>query len=136
MRISDWSSDVCSSDLVGADCAGREDVLRPGETRIIPIGEHVAFEARIGVERTLDEELAVDALILDAVSDRPARRVRRIELAVGIARAEAQSRRPLARIDDAFGPARPQVRVRDRLDHLVTAPAALRPALAENYAAL
>src|SRR3546814_16707806 len=90
MRISDWSSDVCSSDLVGADCAGREDVLRPGETRIIPIGEHVAFEARIGVERTLDEELAVDALILDAVSDRPARRVRRLELAVGIARAEAQ----------------------------------------------
>src|SRR3546814_14974672 len=92
MRISDWSSDVCSSDLVGADCAGREDVLRPGETRIIPIGEHVALEAQIGVERTLDEELAVDALILAAVSDRHARRVRRIDSSVGIARHDDMSR--------------------------------------------
>src|SRR3546814_7967966 len=89
MRISDWSSDVCSSDL---------------------------------------EELAVDALILDAVSDRPARRVRRIELAVGIARAEAQSRRPLARIDDAIGAARAVARGRDRLEHVVEAAADLRTA--------
>src|SRR3546814_12416336 len=93
MRISDWSSDVCSSDL---------------------------------------EELAVDALILDAVSDRPARRVRRIELAVGIARAEAQSRRPLARIDDAIGAARAVARGRDRMEHVVEAAADLRTAGAEG----
>src|SRR3546814_21171859 len=66
-------------------------------------------------------ELAVDALILDAVSDRPARRVRRIELAVGIARAEAQSRRPLARIADAIGAARAAARGRDRLAPVVEA---------------
>src|SRR3546814_15412812 len=95
MRISDWSSDVCSSDL---------------------------------------EELAVDALILDAVSDRPARRVRRIELAVGIARAEAQSRRPLARIDDALGAARAVPRGRDRLEEVVAAAADVRTAGAQGRA--
>src|SRR3546814_19703452 len=81
-------------------------------------------------------ELAVDALILDAVSDRPARRVRRIELAVGIARAEAQSRRPLARLEDAIGAARAVASGRDRLEHVVEAAADLRTAGDEGAARL
>src|SRR3546814_8267556 len=59
---------------------------------------------------------------------------RRIELAVGIARAEAQSRRPLARIDDAIGAARAVARGRDRLEHVVEAAADLRTAGAEGAA--
>src|SRR3546814_16689483 len=59
---------------------------------------------------------------------------RSIELAVGIARAEAQSRRPLARIDDAIGAARAVARGRDRLEHVVEAAADLRTAGAEGAA--
>src|SRR3546814_16030497 len=43
MRISDWSSDVCSSDLVGAT----EVHLPPRTRRASPVGAHPRADARL-----------------------------------------------------------------------------------------
>src|SRR3546814_1945509 len=47
MRISDWSSDVCSSDLLGAGCALITDGRFSGGTSGLSIG-HVSPEAAEG----------------------------------------------------------------------------------------
>src|SRR3546814_4662625 len=57
MRISDWSSDVCSSDLVDAM---HRAVLRPGQR--LPSSRQLA--ERIGVSRNT-VSLAYDALLAD-----------------------------------------------------------------------
>src|SRR3546814_12003975 len=45
MRISDWSSDVCSSDLVAIDRRAA-DILRPAEKRFAAKGpDHIAEKA-------------------------------------------------------------------------------------------
>src|SRR3546814_1173906 len=64
MRISDWSSDVCSSDLDAGDADARDigGDRRPLDRRLEPRtvgddGEEVAQESRLGrIERSLRSE--------------------------------------------------------------------------------
>src|SRR3546814_11320591 len=55
MRISDWSSDVCSSDLV---FDGVEDVVEPRLGQPLVLGDEVADPGRRGVETVAGEDLA------------------------------------------------------------------------------
>src|SRR3546814_1239319 len=62
MRISDWSSDVCSSDLV-ADAQPRLDRFRKGEGRFElagALGADADDLAVVDVEATLADEVVVD----------------------------------------------------------------------------
>src|SRR3546814_16781669 len=44
MRISDWSSDVCSSDLSAGRCCGKKGVApRGGSVMLLPYGWQLAF---------------------------------------------------------------------------------------------
>src|SRR3546814_1963398 len=49
MRISDWSSDVCSSDLSGRAGDERADLVDPGGTGCLIRGLEVQSEQRLGV---------------------------------------------------------------------------------------
>src|SRR3546814_18453568 len=46
MRISDWSSDVCSSDLIGPNCPG---VITPGEAKVGIIPGFVFKSGGVGI---------------------------------------------------------------------------------------
>src|SRR3546814_15150795 len=63
MRISDWSSDVCSSDLIGEQMIGGQ----AGERRLVERTERsLGFEspaARVRRARAVDEAKGVDAVI-------------------------------------------------------------------------
>src|SRR3546814_1577557 len=59
MRISDWSSDVCSSDLVDEDCAGLlclldrevcDDAVERGDVGQSPFRQGRSEERRVGKE--------------------------------------------------------------------------------------
>src|SRR3546814_14504047 len=52
MRISDWSSDVCSSDLCGEnlDAALAEEAAELGEARLVGNREQGALDRRCGVD--------------------------------------------------------------------------------------
>src|SRR3546814_2409576 len=72
MRISDWSSDVCSSDLFGQLQRGLETVGKPGLYAVAAdeaVHHHLGIVLQLLVERgsLVDlEELAVDADALEA----------------------------------------------------------------------
>src|SRR3546814_19842425 len=46
MRISDWSSDVCSSDLTAIDAAVE------GAIRALPLLRHIICDLRVGLSKT------------------------------------------------------------------------------------
>src|SRR3546814_17703504 len=50
MRISDWSSDVCSSDLV-ACLFGRQDIVRMNDLEFLAIGFQLAGDEALFMER-------------------------------------------------------------------------------------
>src|SRR3546814_11822576 len=56
MRISDWSSDVCSSDLIGGTNAARLHVLKPACNRLVQYPAQ-QLVAQIAVRLHLDEVL-------------------------------------------------------------------------------
>src|SRR3546814_990080 len=70
MRISDWSSDVCSSDLVGIDARGDRVIIARAEVAIgaiaLPFAAHDYRD--LGVRLPLDE--AVDDLQIGRASCR------------------------------------------------------------------
>src|SRR3546814_11175985 len=70
MRISDWSSDVCSSDLRDADDLGRVDDTGLDEV-FIDVGRGVEAEARVLlVEQLARDDTAVEARVLADLADR------------------------------------------------------------------
>src|SRR3546814_3705315 len=61
MRISDWSSDVCSSDLAGV-------VVRLAALRVrVDVGEDAEAELRIGIEQRARRPVVLAEMILDEV---------------------------------------------------------------------
>src|SRR3546814_3688749 len=52
MRISDWSSDVCSSDLRSGEAAVGEHAARavPGEALVVAVGDRIFKRAHVEVE--------------------------------------------------------------------------------------
>src|SRR3546814_12314101 len=65
MRISDWSSDVCSSDLDAAAPAAQEE-----EDAIVVTGIRETIQNSINTKR--EETAIVDALSADDIGDLPA----------------------------------------------------------------
>src|SRR3546814_1860236 len=65
MRISDWSSDVCSSDLRGRDPAGR--VRGMGRVRSVP-GTHGLMRMQLGKLRANAAQFFADFFRLEAAS--------------------------------------------------------------------
>src|SRR3546814_13423208 len=68
MRISDWSSDVCSSDLLMKIAAQRE--LRRGEQVTPPDGLYEEFCARFPSDATDDQARAIEETLEDLGSGR------------------------------------------------------------------
>src|SRR3546814_5742340 len=67
MRISDWSSDVCSSDLVGFRLAGEADLGEDGDAEAERLGIEVGM-IDVGhppIILQIPEDSAVDAVQLD-----------------------------------------------------------------------
>src|SRR3546814_1981432 len=74
MRISDWSSDVCSSDLRDADDLGRVDDTGLDEV-FIDVGRGVEAEARVLlVEQLARDDTAVEARVFGDLADRSLQR--------------------------------------------------------------
>src|SRR3546814_11832112 len=74
MRISDWSSDVCSSDLRDADDLGRVDDTGLDEV-FIDVGRGVEADARVLlVEQLARDDTAVEARVFGDLSDRSLQR--------------------------------------------------------------
>src|SRR3546814_20629387 len=69
MRISDWSSDVCSSDLLMKIAAQRE--LRRGEQVTPPDGLYEEFCARFPYDETDDQARAIEETLEDLGSGKP-----------------------------------------------------------------
>src|SRR3546814_17617842 len=68
MRISDWSSDVCSSDLLRPRDRLAGDERRLGEGRIEPVDDREALDERRAVDlERRHESLRVDRQIVRAV---------------------------------------------------------------------
>src|SRR3546814_6050407 len=67
MRISDWSSDVCSSDLVLVDHldAGIAAVLRTAEPGGAPADQHLAPVALIGAGEDLHQRRLAGRVVAD-----------------------------------------------------------------------
>src|SRR3546814_2822818 len=86
MRISDWSSDVCSSDLLARRAEQILDVMAEF------VRDHVILrEIALGAEAVLKlvekARVEIDALIAGAV-ERPHRRLRRAAARLAVARVE------------------------------------------------
>src|SRR3546814_16794506 len=60
MRISDWSSDVCSSDLIYAPVGGHKDLLAYLVRRLLENGANSSFVHQLADEHKSDEELLAD----------------------------------------------------------------------------
>src|SRR3546814_9465738 len=84
MRISDWSSDVCSSDLRDADDLGRVD--DPGLDQVfIDVGRGVEAEARVLlVEQLARDDTAVEARVFGDLADRSLQRTTDVVDAAGL----------------------------------------------------
>src|SRR3546814_1440943 len=72
MRISDWSSDVCSSDLVGVECQDAVDAVEH-ETRLAPV-QYLAAElhgqfANTEVECAIDVGIEQIGIVAGVVAD-------------------------------------------------------------------
>src|SRR3546814_16440806 len=88
MRISDWSSDVCSSDLIADDPRGDDIALILDRARVAAIADAEVTAALVGAEgneqhhRALVDEVAREvgpfAVIADPHPDRPAVGVDRV----------------------------------------------------------
>src|SRR3569623_1189091 len=74
-------------------------------------------------KRGVHEAVDIEALVADAGDGEPGRRARRIEVAIGIASADAEAHRAAMRRDHRIDTARAIRRSRDRLEHAVEAAA-------------
>src|SRR3546814_2378034 len=63
MRISDWSSDVCSSDLIGQDTAGRADIIGVVEDDRGAFG--MRGDRRIGILRPQLQQFGLAERLVD-----------------------------------------------------------------------
>src|SRR3546814_13176827 len=111
MRISDWSSDVCSSDLRDADDLGRVDDTGLDEV-FIDVGRGVEAEARVLlVEQLARDDTAVEARVFGDLADRSLQRTTDDVDAAGLVFVDARHaferlcrvpHRPTAAGDDAL----------------------------------
>src|SRR3546814_13478485 len=88
MRISDWSSDVCSSDLLGrnmesADYLGRAAALSPGEAVPFAVDDDYGLVAMAADAAPLDPAKVIPAIAADLASGNSARAIRSEERRVG-----------------------------------------------------
>src|SRR3546814_9958831 len=57
MRISDWSSDVCSSDLLGGLVGRTVHGVHEGDQRVVGLGEDLAAQVHVVAVEADDERL-------------------------------------------------------------------------------
>src|SRR3546814_11414035 len=72
MRISDWSSDVCSSDLLAHRMACVEEAVDHRQSVALPVGQAATDETAFAVVRgrlAIFDHIAVDRGLLDHVGE-------------------------------------------------------------------
>src|SRR3546814_8345389 len=82
MRISDWSSDVCSSDLLGR-CGGDFEGQRVADLGILA---RLHLHLDLAAVDELAEEQFLGERLLDLFLDQPAHRARALELVIALRR--------------------------------------------------